>query len=97
MQFNVPQFIEIKDKIIGPLTMRQFLYILAGIAALGGLWFFIELWLFIIITIPIAIFCLMLAFYKFNGRPFIYFVGSAINYLMKPKLYLWKRNNKTKQ
>ena len=97
MQFNVPQFIEIKDKIIGPLTMRQFLYILAGVAALGGLWFFIELWLFIIITIPIAIFCLMLAFYKFNGRPFIYFVGSMINYLIKPKLYLWKRNNKTKQ
>ena len=94
MQFNVPQFIEIKDKIIGPLTMRQFLYILAGVAALGGLWFFIELWLFIIITIPIAIFCLMLAFYKFNGRPFIYFVGSVINYLIKPKLYLWKRKNK---
>ncbi len=94
MQFNVPQFIEIKDKIIGPLTMRQFLYILAVVAALGGLWFFIELWLFIIITIPIAIFCLMLAFYKFNGRPFIYFVGSVINYLIKPKLYLWKRKNK---
>jgi len=91
MQFNIPQFIEIKDKIIGPLTMRQFLYILAGVGALAALWFFAELWLFLIIAMPIAIFCLMLAFYKFNGRPFIYFVGSVINYLMKPKLYLWKR------
>jgi len=49
MQFNIPQFIEIKDKIIGPLTMRQFLYILAGIGALAALWFFAELWLFLIV------------------------------------------------
>lgn len=96
MQFNIPQFIEIKDKIIGPLTMKQFLYIVAGIGALGALWFFIELWLFIIIAIPIIIFCLMLAFYQFNGRPFIYFIGSAINYLLKPKLYLWRKQNKEK-
>ena len=94
MQFNIPQFIEIKDKIIGPLTMRQFLYILAGLGALAAVWFFAELWLFLIIAIPILVFCLMLAFYKFNGRPFIYFVGSVINYLIKPKLYLWKRKNK---
>ena len=94
MQFNIPQFIEIKDKIIGPLTMRQFLYILAGLGALAAVWFFAELWLFLIIAIPILVFCLMHAFYKFNGRPFIYFVGSVINYLIKPKLYLWKRKNK---
>ena len=94
MQFTIPQFIEIKDKIIGPLTMRQFLYILAGIGALAGLWFFIELWLFIIIAVPIIIFCLMLAFYKFNGRPFIYFISAVINYLLKPKLYLWRKDDK---
>jgi len=76
MQFNVPQFIEIRDKIIGPLTMRQFLYILAGMGALAILWFFMQLWIFLIISIPIVIFCLLLAFYKFNGRPFIHIVGS---------------------
>jgi len=94
MQFNIPQFIEIRDKIIGPLTMRQFLYMLIGVGALVAIWFFAELWLFLIIAIPILLFCLMLAFYKFNGRPFIFFVGSVINYLIKPKLYLWKRKNK---
>jgi len=91
MQFNVPQFIEIKDKIIGPLTLRQFFYILIGAGVLAILWFFAELWIFLIIAIPIIAFCLLLAFYKFNGRPFIYFVGSLISYLLKPKLYLWKR------
>jgi len=94
MQFNVPQYIGIEDKIIGPLTIKQFLCILAGAGIIIVLWFFAELWLFLIIAVPIIIFCLMLAFYKFNGRPFINFIGSAFNYLLKPKIYLWKKNKK---
>ena len=94
MQFNIPQFIDIKDKIIGPLTMKQFLYIVAGMGVVFVLWYFLRLWLFLLIAAPVVAFCLMLAFYQFNGRPFINFVGLAINYLLKPKLYLWKRKNK---
>jgi len=33
MQYQVPQFIEIEDKIFGPLTLKQFLYLAGG----GGL------------------------------------------------------------
>ena len=94
MQFNVPQFIEVKDKIIGPLTLRQFIYLLLGMVVIVILWFYFELWLFVIIIIPIVLVSLMLAFYKFNGRRFIYFISSAMNYMMKPKLYLWKKNDK---
>ena len=35
MQFQVPQFIEIEDKIFGPLTFKQFIYLAGG----GGLCF----------------------------------------------------------
>lgn len=94
MQFNIPQFIEIKDKIVGPLTMKQFLYVLVGIGAIASLWFFVKLWLFLLLAIPIVIFFLMLAFYEFNGRPFIYFIGSALSYLLRPKIYLWKKDDK---
>ena len=30
MQFSVPQFVEVEDKIIGPLTLKQFLVLLGG-------------------------------------------------------------------
>ena len=31
MRFEVPQFIDIEDKIIGPLTWRQFIYLGGGV------------------------------------------------------------------
>lgn len=94
MQFNVPQFIDIEDKIIGPLTLKQFLFLVAGAGLLFGLWFFLNLGAFIILAIPVVAFFGTLAFYKPYGRPFISLVGSWIKYISKPRLYLWKRERK---
>ncbi len=91
MQFKVPQFIDIEDKIIGPLTLKQFLYLLAGIGIIAISWFYFKLGLFIVISVPIAVLSLALAFYKVNGRPLINVFGSLIKYLSKPRLYLWKK------
>ena len=49
MQFQVPQFIETEDKIVGPLTLKQFGYI-GGAATVVGLLFLVLnffLWLLI--------------------------------------------------
>lgn len=91
MQFNVPQFIEIEDKIVGPLTLKQFLYLAGGGAILFFAWYFSKLWLFVIIAIPVAALSFALAFLKIHGRPFIHFLTSLIGYLFKPKLYIWKK------
>ena len=91
MQFNLPQFIEVEDKIVGPLTLKQFLYLAGGGAVLFFSWYFFKLWLFVIIAIPVIGLSLALAFIKINGRPFIYFLIALINYLTKPKLYIWKK------
>ena len=50
MQFQVPQFIETEDKIVGPFTLRQFIYV-AG-AGLGSviLYFSVATWLWLILT-----------------------------------------------
>ena len=39
MQFQVPQFIDVENKIIGPLSLRQFLY-LAGAGLISFMLFF---------------------------------------------------------
>lgn len=89
-QFQVPQFIDIEDKIIGPLTLKQFLYLLgaAGVGLLG--WFFLQLFLFIIIAIPFAGLFAAMAFLKIGGRPFPTILTNAMNYYFKPRLYLWQ-------
>ena len=91
MQFQVPQFIDIEDKIIGPLTIKQFLYLLGGGFALVFLWMRLTLGFFIIVSVPVVLFSLALAFYKVNGRSLIHYLGSLILYLLKPRLYLWKK------
>lgn len=100
MQYQLPQFIEVEDKIIGPFTFRQFIY-LAGGAGLSyivfalvqnylGLPFFISA----IFPLPIIILALALAFYKVNNRPFIVVLEAAVRFYLGNKLYIWKKETK---
>lgn len=91
MRYQVPQFIEVEDKIFGPLTFKQFIYI-AGGAGLCLLFFtLLPLYITIALGIPVMAFVLALAFYKVNGRPFIVVVEHAVGYFFGSKLYLWKQ------
>ncbi len=95
MRFQVPQFIEVEDKIIGQLTIKQFLYI-AGSLGLSFLIYrligsFILASIFII---PLIGFGLALAFYKVNNKPFIFVVESAFKYFFAEKLYLWHKKDR---
>ena len=91
MRYQVPQFIEIEDKIFGPLTLRQFIYLAGG----GGLClvFFtlLPLYLTVVLSIPVAGFAAGLAFYEINGRPLIVALEHAFSYFFGNKLYLWKQ------
>ena len=90
-QFQVPQFIEVEDKIFGPLTLKQFLYVLGGGASIFLLYVFLPPFLVILIGAPVGIFFGALAFYKVNGQPFIRYVENAIAHFMGTKLYVWKK------
>jgi hypothetical protein len=94
MQFQVPQFIEVEDKIFGPLTFRQFIYLGGG----AGLAYIIFRVLPIFLSLPLILgvggFALALAFFQFNGRPFIIAMENAFFYMLHPRLYLW--NNEAK-
>ena len=92
MNFQVPQFIEVENKLIGPLSLKQFLY-LAGGAGIVYLIFRLNLPLFIKI-IPMVIvgaLSLALAFYKINQRPFVDILDSVLKYMFGKKLYLWQQ------
>ena len=93
-QFQVPQFIEIEDKIFGPLTLKQFLYLAGGGAVVFFLWTLLPFWLFVI-TAPFAgAFFGSLAFLTINGRPFVIVMSSALSHYTKTRLFLWKRREK---
>ena len=88
-QYQVPQFIELEDRIIGPLTLKQFLYLAFAGAFLFVFWFLFVFYIWIIIAIPIMALAATFAFLKINDRPFVYFFLSFIKYFAKPKLYIF--------
>lgn len=94
MRFQVPQFIEVENKIFGPLTLKQFIYLAGGAGISVVSWYFLPRFVSIIIIVPIIIFSLALAFYKVNNRPFIFLLESMYYYLFSKKLYIWKKKPK---
>lgn len=95
MRYQVPQFIEVEDKIFGPLTLKQFIYLAGG----GGLSFlaYVSIGNLFISAIPIIVIMAVsasFAFYKVNSRPFIDVAESAFKYYLGSKLYIWKKSDK---
>lgn len=91
MRFQVPQFIEVEDKIFGPLTVAQFIYLAGGVGWLVAMLVVLPTWLAILVGSPFALLGLALAFYKVNERPFIAVMQSAFEYWGKHKLYVWNK------
>ncbi len=94
MRYQVPQFIEIEDKIFGPLTFKQFLYLAGGAGLSYILFHFLPFFIAIFPIAGVLGLSVALAFYKVNNRPFILMLESAFNYSLSHKLYIWKKEDK---
>ncbi len=88
-QFTVPQFIDVENKIIGPITTRQFLIFLAAAVAIGLFYKVFDFALFLTASIILFIIATVFAFVKVNGRPFHHFVLNIVQTLRRPGLRVW--------
>jgi hypothetical protein len=95
MQFKVPQNLEMEDKIIGPLTLIQFVYLMTG-----GVLIYISMnvfsgFVFIFIALIVGSLALALAFLKVQDQPFLHFLSSLALYVVKPRTRVWGKNPDT--
>ena len=96
MKYQVPQFIEVEDKIFGPLTLKQFIYLAGGAGLSLAIFIFIHpLILSLLPIIVVLVFSGALAFYKVNNKPFVNFLEASFEYMIHPKLYIWQQEQKT--
>ncbi len=97
MRFQIPQFIDVEDKIFGPFTLKQFIYLAGGASvAVIAITTFGLFW-GLLLSSPIVILALALTFYKVNNRPFINVLESAFKYFVKDKLYIWQKREVKKE
>ncbi len=94
MQFQVPQFIEVEDKIFGPLTFKQFIYVGGGLGAAYIIWRVLPIYLAGPLIAVVGGLAAGLAFFQLNGRPFIIGLENGFFFLIRSKLYLWNNARK---
>lgn len=92
MNFVLPQFIEMEAKVVGPLTLKQFMYIAAGAGASFAIYFSNPLGTTISIVLIILIMsgCIALAFVKIDGIALPVMIVNALRFAMSSKIFLWK-------
>jgi hypothetical protein len=91
MNFQVPQFIEEKAKIVGFLTIQQFLLL---IGAGGACFLFFNIFNFFIaflLSLVVGGAAVVLALGKVNGQSAFKMLGSAAEYAWRPRRYTWQR------
>ncbi|MFA6274303.1 MAG: PrgI family protein [Candidatus Paceibacterota bacterium] len=91
MQFKVPQFLEIEDKIFGPFTFKQFVYLAGGAGLCFIIYKGIGLLFGFIPMAAVAGIALALTFYRPNNKPLINMIESWFKYTTQSKLYIWQR------
>lgn len=92
MRYTVPQFIDTEDKIMGPLTVRQFLIMLCVAIALGIMWKTLDFLAFLAFGISLFAIGGIFAFFRVNGQPFHFFLLNLIQTLSRPGIRAWNKD-----
>jgi len=91
MRYTVPQFIDAEDKILGPLTTRQFLILLCVALVDAILYKMLDLVAFLVFGVLLLIIGAIFAFFKVNGQPFHFFLLNMIQTLRRPAIRTWDK------
>ena len=95
MKYKIPRYIDYEAKIFGPANFKQFLFLLAGMIAIGFLWLIIDnFFIFIIASILVGGIFGGLAFGKINGQPIVVMIGKFITFKISGrKVYFWQKKD----
>jgi len=91
MRYEVPQFSEVQTKIIGPFSLKQFIYIGVGGSIFYVLLKTLNLFLALLFGLPVLALAGALAFLKINGQTFATVLANGFQFVVRPKFYIWKK------
>lgn len=89
-QYKVPQDVEAEDKLLGPFTFRQFIYLLIAAAGIAGAWGLFQLFpLLALIPLPFVFFFGVLALPLKKDQPMETYLAAIISFYFKPNRRIW--------
>ncbi|MFA5987007.1 MAG: PrgI family protein [Parcubacteria group bacterium] len=87
----VPQYIDVEDKIAGPLTWKHIGWFFGGGVLAFVAWTVLDRMTFIVVAVLLVIATALMAFYRPNGVSMVEFLGYGLRFLFQPKVYTWQR------
>ena len=95
-RYTVPQDVEAEDKLIGPFSFRQFIYLIIAAIGIGGCWALFSVFPpLAIIPLPIVILFGILALPLKKEQPMEVYLGAIIQFHLKPRKRVWKPDGLT--
>ena len=91
-QFTVPQFIDVEDKMIGPITARQFIIMLSGFMVIALFYKILDFSAFLFFGLIVFAISGIFAFFKVNGMPFHFFILNFVQTYGEPFLRVWNND-----
>jgi len=91
-QFVVPQFIDVEDKILGPITTRQFAILMLTALVMFIIYKLLYVWYAVAVDVVLLGMALVLAFVRINGQPFHYFLLNFIQTFRRPGIRVWNKD-----
>lgn len=90
--YKIPQNIEAEDKLIGPFTFKQFLFLIVAVISGWLTWVLFQAAAFMaLLTFPIFLVSLFFGVYRREDQPVETYVLAFINYLFKPHTRVWQK------
>ncbi len=90
-QFVVPQFIDVEDKILGPVTTRQFAIMMVDALVMFIVYKLLSLPIAIITDVVLLVSGLVLSFVRINGQPFHFFLLNVTQTWKRPRVRVWNK------
>lgn len=102
MQFHVPQFIDVEDKLFGPFTFKQFVYMVGGVGLSYLAYKVFGLLLALLIAPALLGLAAALTFVRINNKPFVYILEAWFKFNMNKHfygrgLYIWRKDPPSKK
>ena len=89
--YKVPQDVEAEDKLLGPFSFRQFIFLIIAVVSLGAAYILARILLPLgLIPVPIALFFGALALPLRKDQPMEVYLAAVISFMLKPKRRLWQ-------
>ena len=97
-EYKVPQDVEAEDKILGPFSFRQFIYLIIALGLVGVAYLLFMLFpLLVLIPVPFILLFVALALPLRKEQPMEAYLGSVVRFYLRPRKRIWtagQRNNK---